>query len=1079
VEVDHSFCDECGTALTAATQEATPTRREAVSGAHPPTQPGALTERRVCSVLFCDLVGFTPLSEHKDPEDVRALLSQYFETARSVITRYGGVVEKFIGDAVMAVWGAQVAKEFDTERAVRAGMELVAAVAHMGEQIGAPDLMARAGVVTGEVAVNIGAQGEGMVAGDAVNTAARVQSVAPAGEVFVDEATRYLSERAIQFTAAGDHELKGKGQPVALYRAERVVSGAGGNERADGLEAPLTGRDAELRAVKDHFHSAVERRTPRLVVVSGPAGVGKSRLGRELYKYVDGFAGSTFWLRGHCLSYGEGITFWALSEIIRELFSISAEDNQELASDKLRQGLDDLVPDEQERDYVGVRLARLLGILYAETNTVLSKDELFAGWRLFFERLAQIAPLVLVVEDAQHADWSLLEFFDHLVDWSRDLPIFILIFARPGLEALDAGYGFGRNRSTLSLDLLDDTSMTALVDALVPGMPITPKRAITTHAQGIALYAVETVRSLIDKGIVEQREGVYHLTGDLGTLTVPDSLHALLAARLDALTPVTRSVVADASVLGGSFPSEALIAVSGGEPDKVAEALTELVRRDVLEVSADPLNPERPSYRFSQEMLRQVAYQTLSRKDRKSRHIAVATHLRGTFANDGEEVADAIARHYLDAQAAEPNDADAEELAAEAAKYMVRAAERSERSGAPERAATSYAQAASLTRDDRDAAQLWERAAVQSAFDSSYEDALAQSETAIQLYDRAGDSRSVARAKGAKSGALLGLGRLEEARATESQALEILRPEPDEDTVNALRELARMESYAGNNTQAESLSLEALSLAQSVQISDVNLALVFGARAIVASWSDRKVEAAMYYREAMRLAEKAGDLGAVSSSLGNLADVLAAIDPSQAAGAVAKAAKRARRAGRRGSLAASLGNLALTRLEQGRWRDQAAVLTVPEDTAFDEPAVRYPRGLLAALKGDGKQGRSVRFVSDGKNVHDLLAMLDDLPPGQMPPIVQSMKQLAQAWAASERRDPKAEDAFEDAIASLREAGNAYELGHGLIDYAAYLLSVGQDKRAEGLLAEANGIAITLGSTPLAERAVEVGAQKIT
>jgi class 3 adenylate cyclase len=247
-----------------------------------------VAERRVCSVLFCDVVGFTPLSESRDPEAVRELLSRYFEIARTVIGRYGGVVEKFIGDAVMAVWGTPVAAEGDAERAVRAGLDLVTAVADLGAEAGVAGLAARCGLVTGEVAVTLGAVGEGMVAGDAVNTAARVQAAATPGSVLVDGATQRLAERGVGFADAGEHALKGKAEPQHLWRAVRLLADLGGAQRVDGLEAPLIGRDAELRTVKEQFHVAAERRVPRLVLVAGPAGVGKSRLGWEFEKYVDG-----------------------------------------------------------------------------------------------------------------------------------------------------------------------------------------------------------------------------------------------------------------------------------------------------------------------------------------------------------------------------------------------------------------------------------------------------------------------------------------------------------------------------------------------------------------------------------------------------------------------------------------------------------------------------------------------------------------------------------------------------------------------------------------------------------------------
>jgi class 3 adenylate cyclase len=608
----------------------------------------------------------TPLAESRDPEAVRELLSRYFAVARTVIGRYGGVVEKFIGDAVMAVWGAPAATEGDVERAVRAALDLVAAIGELGAGAGVPGLMARAGVVTGEVAVTLGAVGEGMVAGDAVNTAARVQSAAAPGSVLVDAATRRLAEMAIGFADEGEHALKGKAERARLWRATRVLAGMGGSQRVDGLEAPLIGRDAELRTVKELFHAAAERRVPRMVVISGPAGVGKSRLGWEMRKYVEGLAQQVYWHRGRCLSYGDGVAFWALAEMVRQRLGIAEEDPASAAAAKLADGLDRLISDPGERAYARLRLGRLLGANVAgDGKAIVAREELFAGWRLFFERLAAEHPVVLVVEDAQYADAGLLDFLAYLIDWSRDLPVYVLVFARPELGQARPGFGTGRNRTTLTLDPLDPASMDQLAEALVPGMPPAARAAIAGQAQGIPLFAVETVRSLIDRDIVQPIEGVYRLVGEVGELAVPDRLHGLLAARLDALDPDQRRLVGDAAVLGTTFPAEALIAVSARDEPFVRSALAELVRREVFTVSADPLSPELGSYGFAQDMLRQVAYSTLSRRDRKARHLTVAAHLRSAFPGDGEEVADVIARHYRDALEAAPGDPDAAEIRAQ------------------------------------------------------------------------------------------------------------------------------------------------------------------------------------------------------------------------------------------------------------------------------------------------------------------------------------------------------------------------------------------------------------------------------
>ena len=370
--------------------------------------------------------------------------------------------------------------------------------------------------------------------------------------------------------------------------------------------------------------------------------------------------------------------------------------------------------------------------------------------------------------------------------------------------------------------------MDQLVGALVPGMPPAARSKITGQAQGIPLFAVETVRSLIDRDIVQPVEGVYRLTGDVGELVVPDSLHALLAARLDALEPGVRRLVSDAAVLGTTFPAEALIAVSGRDEPSVRAALAELVRREVLSVSADPLSPERGSYRFAQEMLRQVAYDTLSRRDRKTRHLTVAAHLRAVFANDGEEVADVVARHYLDALNAIPDDPDAAEIRGQAVTALIRAAERATRTGAPAQSATSYAAAAELTlsgaADLEDAAGgradpaiLWERAAEAALAYGNWAVSVEYAGHAGEQYLERGQIRAAARAQAIAGRALSLWGRLAEAREQLTAALEVLRTDPDTDTVLVLQDLARLEVLAGL-PDADRLTAEVMSLGQSLDV---------------------------------------------------------------------------------------------------------------------------------------------------------------------------------------------------------------------------------------------------------------------
>ena len=342
---DHKFCMECGAALTRAcpacgTPNPSPSKFCVECGASLATEAAApvgditATERRLVSVLFLDLVSFTTLSEQRDAEDMRELLSSYFETARTVIDRHGGIVEKFIGDAVMAVWGTPVTHEDDAERAVRAALELVDAVAALGASTGAP-LQARGGVLTGEAATMAGGTSEGMVTGDMVNTASRLQSAAEPGSVYVGESTFRAASRAIAFEAVGELALKGKEAPVGAWRALRVVAERQGANRM-AIEPPFVGRTEELRLLKELLHATGREGKARVVSVTGIGGIGKSRLTWELAKYVDGLSETIWWHSGRCPAYGDGVTFWALGEMVRMRAGIAETDAPALSRQKLR-----------------------------------------------------------------------------------------------------------------------------------------------------------------------------------------------------------------------------------------------------------------------------------------------------------------------------------------------------------------------------------------------------------------------------------------------------------------------------------------------------------------------------------------------------------------------------------------------------------------------------------------------------------------------------------------------------------------------------------------------------------------------
>jgi len=583
------------------------------------------------------------------------------------------------------------------------------------------------------------------------------------------------------------------------------------------------------------------------------------------------------------------------------------------------------------------------------------------------------------------------------------------VFARPELGEVRPRFGTGRNRSTLTVDPLDAGSMDELVEALVPGMPPGARAKITGQAQGIPLFAVETVRALIDRDIVRPVEGVYRLAGDIGELAVPDSLHALLAARLDALDPQVRRLVADAAVLGGTFPAEALVAVSGQDEASVRSALNDLLRREVLSVSADPLSPERGSYQFAQNMLRQVAYDTLSRRDRKTRHLRVAAHLRAVFAGDGEEVADVIARHYLDALHAVPDDGDAAGIRDQAIAALIRGAERAERIGAPGRAAASYVAAAELTPPGAatDAASLWERAAEAAGINADWARTVELAGRAGECYLRAGRARAAARARAIAGNALRRWGRIAEAREQLTAALEVLRADPDTDTVRALAHLSAVEAFA-SSADADRLSAEALTLGQALGLTGRELSELFNIRGMYLLHTNRRPEAASYYRESARLAEQAGDSMRLGRALLNLADTLLPTDPGTAAETARTAAGPLRRVGDRGALAVALINLAEALLMLGDWDTAEAELTraADSDTLADNEILVSSRCVLAALRGDAAAAET------------MLATLTDMRASEDPRDKATISGI-EGFIAAARRQPHA--ALRQARATLAHA----------------------------------------------------------
>jgi class 3 adenylate cyclase/predicted ATPase len=934
------FCGECGTPL-AVTTAALPAATFAPAAGPSPATPGAgpVAERRLVSVLFADLVGFTTLAEGRDPEVVRELLSRYFDLASEIVARYGGTVEKFIGDAVMAMWGAPTAHEDDAERAVRAALELVASVPTLGEGIDA-----RCGVLTGEAAVTLGATDQGMVAGDLVNTAARLQGVAPPGAVLVGEATKLATSLAIAYEPAGDQALKGKAAPVPAFRALRVVAERGGRGRDDRLEAPFVGRDAELRLLKDLFHATSRERRVRLVSITGQAGIGKSRLAWEFLKYVDGIVADTWWHEGRSPAYGEGITFWALGEMIRARAGLAEGDDPATTRQRIAEMLEEHVPDEGERRRLEPSILALLGVGEAPEG---GQNELFSAWRTFFERLAGTGVVALLFEDLHWADPGTLDFIEHLVEWSRGVPILIITLARPELLDRRPDWGAGK-RAFLALDLqpLDDEAMRELLAGVVPDLPEVAIRSIISRAEGIPLYAVETMRMLVADGRLIGRDGGgFEPVGDLGELAVPPTLHALIAARLDALDPGDRALLQDAAVLGQSFTADALAVVATERADH-ADRLERLVRGELLRLEVDPSSPERGQYEFVGSLIREVAYATLSLRDRRSRHLAAARHFE---AIGDDELAGALAMHYLAAHRSSTEGPETDAVAVQARLALRGAADRAIALGSPAQAVAFLDQALEITTDRLQAAELHELAVDACLRAAMRETVLVHAAAAEDVLRERGERSRLARILAARGRALSFTGRTTQALAVLNAAVSELADleEADPGFLAILDALSSAYLGEGDFDRMEATADRLLGAAERANRPEfaVPAMLKLGTVAFVRG---RLWLALALARGARQIAEEL-DLADLSlNAVGQLASFTALDDPRDAVEVQRAGITLARRLGRRSDEIVLVGNASEDARRVGEWdwalAEQATSLGQDIDE-WTKSTIRSQRGF--------------------------------------------------------------------------------------------------------------------------------------
>jgi class 3 adenylate cyclase/tetratricopeptide (TPR) repeat protein len=629
------FCLECGTPLVV-------------------DKSSTAEERKIVSILFVDLVGFTARSHAADPEDVRAALDPYHALLKREIERFGGTVEKFIGDAVMAVFGAPVAHEDDAERGVRTALRIVEAITELNEQDPSLSLSIRAAVNTGEGLVALGARpeaGEGMVTGDVVNTASRLQNVAPVNGVVVGQVTYRSTKQVIDYEVLEPVIVKGKPQPVPIWRAISARSRLGVDVESTPA-TPFVGRDFDLAVLKNAFQRSVKERSIQLVTVTGEPGVGKSRLLNEFRTYLDDSSAITQWRQGRCLPYGQGITFWALGEVVKAHSGILESDLPREATDKLAAAVAIVSDDSHDWDWLTTHLASLVGAQVQEGSDRPEQSESFAAWLRFLENVAETAPLVVVFEDVHWADPPLLDFIEHMVEWSTGSPLLIICTARPELfERHPSWAGGQRNSTTVSLAPLSDDETSEIITTLLSDavLPIGLQATVLERAGGNPLYAEEFVRMLADQGILLSRDGAPAIADR--AIPLPDSVQALIAARLDTLAIDRKSLLHDAAVVGKVFWAGAAASVGELDTTRVIQALHELVRKEFVRPARNSSIAGQEEYSFWHGLVRDVAYKQIPRREKYRRHRAVARWIEGMAGPRLADHVELLAHHYRQALA--------------------------------------------------------------------------------------------------------------------------------------------------------------------------------------------------------------------------------------------------------------------------------------------------------------------------------------------------------------------------------------------------------------------------------------------
>jgi class 3 adenylate cyclase len=633
------------------------------------------------TVLFADLVGFTSRAEQLDPEDVRATLSPYYARLRRELERYGGTVEKFIGDAVMALFGAPVAHEDDPERAVRAALAIREAISEPSDTAPGLELQLRIAVTTGEALIALGArpsEGEGMASGDVVNTAARLQTAAPVNGILVGEATYRATQDTIEYREADPVEAKGKAQPILVWEAVAVRSRFG-IDLEQRRRSKFVGRERELGILVDALAHCRRELSPQLTTLVGVPGIGKSRLVTELFQVVEEDPDLIWWRQGRSLPYGEGLSYWGLGEIVKAQAGILETDLAEAAETKLQAMVEDTIRDANEREWVEGHLRPLVGLTVATESGGDRRGEAFAAWRRLLEALAEQRPLVLVFEDLHWADDGLLDFVDHLADWAAGVPMLIVCTARPELLDRRPGWGGGkRNAATISISALSQEETAQLLASLLEQilLPAELQERVLARAEGNPLYAEEYVRMLQDRGFLVRGARGWRLGGE-GELPLPETVQGMIAARLDGLALPEKELIQNAAVIGKVFWPGGLAALGGLPPFALDETLHGLERKEFVRRERRSAVAGEAQYAFLHALVRDVAYGQIPRAGRVDKHRHAAEWIESLAGDRSEDRAEMLAHHYLEAIAlSRVAGLNAEPLHEPAAAALIEATER-------------------------------------------------------------------------------------------------------------------------------------------------------------------------------------------------------------------------------------------------------------------------------------------------------------------------------------------------------------------------------------------------------------------